>query len=456
MGHGGGILVERTVAAEQRRAAAPRPRGGGPPARYSTAREGAPNHPPCRAPGAPRDDPRRVRARRRRPGVCARRPPGRLERRSCRGAVPGGPDPRLRGLRPPDAGAVARGPGDPEGGPHPPVRPRDRARRQPLLLRTRPGATRCGGVSVRGGRRDGGVRLRASPRAALPRERAAARGARRARRQPAPLLPRAREPRRRLGRRTLRVARAHGRRGDAPRACLSVAHRAPAWTMPARHYVVDRAAPDRGGGHERGRRRLRRAHPRRRGRVRAERDRGVRRRPLLLPRRPPPARGGARLRPGARRRRTPRGWRGSLAAAEGRAVAFLAGHVHTLEHLALGPLDVFISGSTAMAGPMRLRWRVPAAAQARFVTTAPGFAILEADREGWWVRPFFPERSDVAGRPGAASRGALSRMPVRRARRDDRARLRAARRAALPREPGAARGAHRARRAPRFPSTSRP
>ena len=75
-----------------------------------------------------------------------------------------------------------------------------------------------------------------------------------------------------------------------------------------------------------------------------------------------------------------------VAAAQGRAVAFFAGHVHALEHLALGPLDVFISGSTAMGGLMRLRWKVPASAQARFATTAWGFAILEADRAGWRVR----------------------------------------------------------------------
>jgi hypothetical protein len=75
-----------------------------------------------------------------------------------------------------------------------------------------------------------------------------------------------------------------------------------------------------------------------------------------------------------------------VAAADGRAVAFLAGHVHDLEHLALGPLDVFVSGSTAQGGFLPFRWRVPASARPLFATSEWGFAVLEADRAGWWVR----------------------------------------------------------------------
>ncbi len=171
------------------------------------------------------------------------------------------------------------------------------------------------------------------------------------------------------------------------RACLEVAHRSPAWTMPARHYVVDRGplrlvvvdtnvvVADYGGftlddevAFVRG----------------ATADCGPGRFCFLAGHHPPAAVHGygrvARPSPyGARMARL-------VAAAGGRAVAFLAGHVHTLEHLSLGGLDVFVSGSTAMGGFSRFRWQVPASAEPHFVTDAWGFAILEADREGWRVR----------------------------------------------------------------------
>jgi hypothetical protein len=75
-----------------------------------------------------------------------------------------------------------------------------------------------------------------------------------------------------------------------------------------------------------------------------------------------------------------------LAAADGRVEAFFAGHLHQLQHLSLGGLDVFVSGSTAMAGFRRLRVRTPARAELRFATTAWGYAVLEADARGWSVR----------------------------------------------------------------------
>ena len=170
------------------------------------------------------------------------------------------------------------------------------------------------------------------------------------------------------------------------RACLSVAHRSPTWAMPARHYVVDRGpvrivvvdtnvvVADYGGLTLDDEVAFVRS---------ATSGCGDGRFCFLAGHHPPAAVHGY-----GRGRAPPYAARMArlVAAAEGRAVAFLAGHVHTLEHLALGPLDVFISGSTAMAGPMRLRFRVPAAAVARFVTTAPGFAILEADHAGWRVR----------------------------------------------------------------------
>ena len=75
-----------------------------------------------------------------------------------------------------------------------------------------------------------------------------------------------------------------------------------------------------------------------------------------------------------------------LAAAQGRAAAFFGGHVHSLEHLALGTLDVFVSGSTAMGTFSGFKWRVPASARPLFATSDWGFAILEASGDRWRVR----------------------------------------------------------------------
>jgi hypothetical protein len=170
------------------------------------------------------------------------------------------------------------------------------------------------------------------------------------------------------------------------RACLEVAHRGPAWLMPARHYVVDRGPvrivvidtnvviADYGGftlddeiAFVRG----------------ATAGCGEGRLCFLAGHHPPAAiHGYGRGGPSPYAARMTR----LVAAAEGHALAFFGGHVHTLEHLALGNLDVFISGATAMGGFMPLRWRVPASARAHFATTDWGFAILEAGRGGWRVR----------------------------------------------------------------------
>jgi hypothetical protein len=75
-----------------------------------------------------------------------------------------------------------------------------------------------------------------------------------------------------------------------------------------------------------------------------------------------------------------------LVAAGGRARAFFGGHVHSLEHLSLGSLEVFVSGSTAMGGFGRFRWRWPAASRLHFATSAWGYAVLEAGAEGYRVR----------------------------------------------------------------------
>ena len=146
------------------------------------------------------------------------------------------------------------------------------------------------------------------------------------------------------------------------RACLEVAHRAPGWTMPARHYVIPSAGPirivvvdtnvvvaDYGGFTLDGEVAFVRAATAGCG--------GGGTTTCFLAGHHPPASvhgyGRGRAPPYAARMAR------LVAAAEGRAAAFLAGHVHTLEHLALGPLDVFISGSTAMAGWTRFRWKAP-------------------------------------------------------------------------------------------------
>lgn len=170
------------------------------------------------------------------------------------------------------------------------------------------------------------------------------------------------------------------------RACLEVAHRGPAWTMPARHYVVDHGpvrivvvdtnvvVADYGGFTLDAEVAFVRA---------ATEGCGAGRFCFLAGHHPPAAVHGY-----GRGRPSPYGHRMArlVSAAEGRAVAFFAGHVHALEHLSLGPLDVFISGSTAMGGYMRMRWRVPGSAVAHFASSAWGFAVLEADGEGWRVR----------------------------------------------------------------------
>jgi 3',5'-cyclic AMP phosphodiesterase CpdA len=70
----------------------------------------------------------------------------------------------------------------------------------------------------------------------------------------------------------------------------------------------------------------------------------------------------------------------------GRARGFFAGHLHTLEHVRLGPLEVFVSGSTAMGSHHRFRWVVPGSAVARFATSAWGWTVLEVGAGAYRVR----------------------------------------------------------------------
>jgi hypothetical protein len=184
------------------------------------------------------------------------------------------------------------------------------------------------------------------------------------------------------------------------RACLSVAHRTPTWIMPGRHYVLDRGplrvvvvdtnvvVADYGGFTLDDEIAFVRE---------ATRPCGTGRICVLAGHHPPAAVVGWRPRRSTQRVRIER----LLGAAGGRARAFFAGHIHTLEHLSLDGLDVFISGSTAMGGFMRFRSRTPARAQVRFATNAWGWAELEADASGWAVRFF-----DLEGEPLHCCEGA--------------------------------------------------
>lgn len=172
------------------------------------------------------------------------------------------------------------------------------------------------------------------------------------------------------------------------RACLEVARRTPTWTMPGRHYVVDRGpvrivvvdtnvvVADYGGFTLDGEVEFVR---------RATAQCGAGRLCFLAGHHAPAAVHGYRV---GRRSPFPARMARLLAAAGGRAGAFFAGHVHTLEHLSLDGLDVFVSGSTAMGGFMRLRFVTPARATARFATTAWGYTVVEVDALGGWTVRF--------------------------------------------------------------------
>lgn len=179
------------------------------------------------------------------------------------------------------------------------------------------------------------------------------------------------------------------------RACLEVARKTPTWTMPGRHYVLDRGpvrivvvdtnvvVADYGGFTLDDEVEFVR---------RATADCGAGRLCFLAGHHTPAAAHGYRVGRGspfaARMGRL-------LAPAGGRARAFFAGHIHTLEHLSLDGLDVFVSGSTAMGGFMPMRFVSPANAVPRFATSAWGFTVLEADGEGRWDVRFFDVWGDA-------------------------------------------------------------
>jgi hypothetical protein len=171
------------------------------------------------------------------------------------------------------------------------------------------------------------------------------------------------------------------------RACLSVARRTPTWTMPARHYVLDRGpvrfvvvdtnvvVGDYGGFTLEDEIAFVRE---------ATAPCGGGRQCFLVGHHPP-----AIVHSSRRIRESPYAARMArlLDAAGGRPRAFFAGHLHALEHLSLGSLEVFVSGSTAMGSlPHGFRYVSPPTAHARFATSAWGFAVLEADAAGYQVR----------------------------------------------------------------------
>jgi hypothetical protein len=178
------------------------------------------------------------------------------------------------------------------------------------------------------------------------------------------------------------------------RACLAVARRTPTWSMPARHYVLDRAGvrfvvldtnvvvADYGGFTLEEELAFVRE---------ATAPCGPGLQCFLVGHHPPAAAHGY----GKGRAPSHAVRMGRLVgAAGGRARAFFAGHVHTLEHLSLGGLEVFVSGSTAMGAFDPFRWVWPARSQLRFTTTAWGYAVLEAGAAGYRVR-----FADVQGEP---------------------------------------------------------
>ncbi|HEY6099638.1 MAG TPA: metallophosphoesterase, partial [Anaeromyxobacter sp.] len=178
------------------------------------------------------------------------------------------------------------------------------------------------------------------------------------------------------------------------RACVEVARRTPTWSMPGRHYVLDRGpvrivvvdtnvvVADYGGFTLEGELEFVR---------RATAECGAGRLCFLAGHHPPAAVHGYRIGRGST---FPARMARLVSAAGGRARAFFAGHVHVLEHLSLDALDVFVSGSTAMGGFMRMKLVTPARARPRFATTAWGYAVLEADALGGWGVRFFDAWGD--------------------------------------------------------------
>jgi 3',5'-cyclic AMP phosphodiesterase CpdA len=177
------------------------------------------------------------------------------------------------------------------------------------------------------------------------------------------------------------------------KACLNVAHSAPQWVMPGRHYAVDRGPArfividsnvvvrDYGGfslDDEVA--------------FVAAQAAGCADRTCFLVGHHPPATAGAH-----RRDATPEylsRMRRLLDAGQGRIRAYLAGHDHDLQHLRTPDgLDVLVSGAGALG-----RWHedfeaTSAGADLLFASVRWGHAIVEVSADGWSYR-FEDDRSE--------------------------------------------------------------
>lgn len=169
------------------------------------------------------------------------------------------------------------------------------------------------------------------------------------------------------------------------RACLEVARRTPQWRMPGRHYVLDEgpvrfivvdsnvAAADYGGF----------TLAEEEGFVR-EASAGCAERTCFILAHHPPAL--ALVFPREQMETGVVRMRRLVEAGGGRIAAVLAGHAHSLEHLAVDESDVFVSGAGARRGPPCLSIAWPAEATLHFATSAGGFGVLEAWPGGWTFR----------------------------------------------------------------------
>jgi 3',5'-cyclic AMP phosphodiesterase CpdA len=169
------------------------------------------------------------------------------------------------------------------------------------------------------------------------------------------------------------------------RACLEVARQTPQWRMPGRHYVLDEgpvrfivvdsnvAAADYGGF----------TLAQEEEFVREASARCAERSCFIVAHHPPAlalVRWREKMETGVVRMRR------LVEAGGGRIAAVLAGHAHSLEHLALDETDVLVSGAGARRGPPCLSIAWPAEARLRFATSAGGFGVLEAWSGGWSFR----------------------------------------------------------------------
>lgn len=167
------------------------------------------------------------------------------------------------------------------------------------------------------------------------------------------------------------------------RACLEVAHRAPHWRMPARHYVVDEGPArfividsnllvgDYGGFSFDAQ-----------VAFFAEAVEGCRDRPCFVVAHHPPASAG-RHQFGLLVERLRR----LQVVADGHLAGWFAGHDHDLQHLrAAGGYDVFVSGNGSRWRDEKFLSAQPPAAQLFFASTAWGFATLEVSATHWSVR----------------------------------------------------------------------